>query len=113
VATDKKLTIGFWGLLFMVSFLYAKGLTFTLTCTPLSYPQRYDPKPGRGSLQTVGQVLWVLSYPSIQNADRLLPQEPYFFELVYRPFFAAFQWFGYGCLFGWWRYRRKIRKGSG
>jgi len=52
-------------------------------------------------------------YPSIQNADRLLPQEPYFFELVYRPFFTAFQWFGYGCLFGWWRYRRKVRKGSG
>jgi hypothetical protein len=58
----------------------------------------------------LGQALWLLSFPSAQQLQRLIPDEPYTKELVYYPFGVAFRWFGYGCLFGWWLQRKTGRK---
>jgi hypothetical protein len=113
---NEGLTVVFWGLVTMFFFLYTYVLSFTLSAIPIPQsPERYAEKTGvlADSANMLAQVLSILSYPTFQNAPLIVPLAPFYFELVYRPFLAAFQWFGYGCLFGWWRYRRKIRKGSG
>jgi hypothetical protein len=61
---------------------------------------------------TLRQALWLLSFPSAQVLYRITPDEPYTKEMVLFPFGTAFQWFGYGCLFGWWRMRRDLRKAN-
>jgi hypothetical protein len=108
-----RLTVAFWGLVVMVTFLYAYMLAFTLSAFPMPRdPERYGERTDvlGDSANTIAQMLSILSYPTFQNAPLIVPLTPFYFELVYRPFLAAFQWFGYGCLFGWWLYKRKSRK---
>jgi len=60
----------------------------------------------------LSQALWLLSFPSAQLLQEWIPDQPYAKELVYFPFAVAFQWFGYGCLWGWWRYRRIVKRSN-
>jgi hypothetical protein len=105
--------IAFWGLIWMIAYLYSFEILWAIAMRPIpsASPELFD---YRTSIEhpavTLRQGLWLLSFPSAQKLSTLLPDEPYTKQLVYFPFGVAFQWFGYGCLFGWWLQRRAMKK---
>jgi hypothetical protein len=114
---SKRQTLVFWGLIFMVSYLYAYQISFVSQwhLTPTALEHSVEPRNISDrlfwSLNRVYGVLWNLSFPTVAVSQRFFPED-YYTELVYIPLINAFQWFGYGCLFGLWRYRRKTRLAS-
>jgi hypothetical protein len=113
----KVQTVVFWALVFMVLYLYAYETCITTTSIPTpraipehSYEQRRVPEAWDWVAGKLNHVLWFLSIPTVPGSQRFLAQEPYYSELIYIPFINAFQWFGYGALFGLWRCRRDTGK---
>jgi hypothetical protein len=110
---NKKKTIVFWGLVWMVSYLYLFETLWAVSNVPSPCdPQHtfvYRSGPIQGPATVVRQVLWILSFPSAQQSHMWLPDEPYAKDLVYTPLASAIQWFVYGCVFGLWRYRHGVR----
>ena len=101
-----------WGLIWMLGYLYLYEFLWNIAMYPVPCG---EPIFGyRASILhpsvILRQALWILSFPSAGLLYNLLPDEPYTKELVYFPFSVAFQWFGYGCLFGWMLKRRAVRK---
>jgi hypothetical protein len=102
--------IAFWGLIFMVTYLYLYEINLTLTTrpTPTAIPEHADeirhlPGAWIWISSMLERFLTFFSFPTYALGIRLLPPEPYYWDCVYIPFACAFQWFIYGCLFGWWR----------
>ena len=116
---DRRNRIYTYGLTFMVVYLYAYIIVLSLSSrpTPTAFPEHLEE-----IRQMPTMVLWVISHlsrfikyfsiPTYALAIRLYP-EPYYSECMYIPFTCAIQWFGWGCLFGWWSSRiRDFKTGS-
>ena len=106
-----------WGLIFMVFYLYSYQAATVIRWvpTPRSIPDHADearqiPEALFWSVGKFYHALWVLSIPTVGISQRILPLEPYYSDLIYIPFLNAFQWFAYGCAFGMWRYKMRIRR---
>jgi hypothetical protein len=116
---NKRQTIIFWGLIFMVAYLYAyQILSIRFVPTPRSLPAhaheaRQIPDRLFWLANYAYNVLWFMSIPTVGISQRILPHESYYSDQIYIPFINAFQWFGYGCLFGLWRYKRKLKLALG
>jgi hypothetical protein len=104
----------FWGLVWMLTYVYSFEILWAISMRPV--PCSSEIFDYRSSIShpavILRQALWLLSFPSAQLLNRLIPDEPYTKELVYFPFGVALQWFGYGCLFGWFLQIRSARKKS-
>jgi hypothetical protein len=112
---SKGKTVIFWGLIVIVAYLYAYEILWAVGMVPAkgNIDQAFY---YRTSIENpavwLRQALWLLSFPSAQMLYRWIPDEPYTKEMVYSPFGVAVQWFGYGCLFGLWRYKRRTKSNA-
>ncbi len=108
--------MAFWGLALMITYLYTYEIVNAIRWVPT--PGAFDHANEARSISSglfwftgaVNHMLWILSIPMVGLSQRLLPSEGYLSELVYIPFLNAFQWLAYGCLFGWWRHNKAIKK---
>jgi len=105
-----------YGLVFMLSYLYSHAILYTslLRPTPTAIPEHMnEPRSVSAAWSSVGgkldRLLFTLSLPTNRIVEETFPDDPYYLELVYVPFVSAWQWFLYGCLFGWWRYKKGLR----
>lgn len=115
---SKGKTVIFWGLIVMVAYLYAYEFVFAFRWGPSpaaiehgGYELRNPQLGWNTALNRLYRYLWNLSFPTVALSQRFFP-EPYYSTLIYIPFINAFQWFGYGCLFGLWRYKRNAKAGA-
>jgi len=101
-----------WGLSFMVAYLYVFQICTTTTLKPIpgAFPDHIDeirdmPKLWVRFANGLMTLLDFISFPAKGIVLRFFPNEPFYMELVYIPFFSAIWWFGYGCLIGWLGFR--------
>jgi hypothetical protein len=105
----------FWGLLFSVFFLYLYEIALVSSERPVVGSEHlYDIRFAYGKwyelISHFRQALISLSFPSYAISINVLPSDPYFDNCIYFPFLAGVQWFFYGCIFGWWRSRNRLKK---
>lgn len=114
-APTKTCGMLFWGSIFSLFFLYAYGLSFAIAFLPTPGSESlYHPRFSYGAWFSLVSgfrgALISLSFPSYAISINVAPADPYFSEAIYFPLLAGFQWFLYGCILGWYRFRIKLRK---
>ncbi len=108
----RKRKSAIWGVCFMLSYLYLYEITWValhgigIGATSEFYYARHLPTAVEVVLAFLSRVLWVFSFPIAQMVYGLDLSEPYYVSLVYIPFAAALQWFGWGYFCGWMLLRR-------
>jgi hypothetical protein len=112
--SEKPRQILYYGLLFVVLYLYSYEATFTTlrVSTPCAGDHQWEyramPDFLFKAIYGIEAIIEMLSVPSITIAERIFGQLDFCWEyVVFFPFFVAPQWFVYGCVVGWLRYRRK------
>jgi hypothetical protein len=104
---DRKRRSAVCGICFMIAYLYLYEITWValhglgLGATNELFYVRRLPAVVDMALTFLAQVLWVFSFPIAQLVYRLDLSEAYYVNLVYLPFAAALQWFGWGYFIGW------------
>jgi hypothetical protein len=110
----KRGVILYWGLCFVVGYLYLYEASYCGIRISTREPEEaFDFRPIPHivfiSARAIEKALEILSYPSVALSEVVFEGTDFCFQYtVYHPFFIAIQWFIYGCLFGRWRQVKSI-----